>query len=229
MPGKTVTVMIPAYNEEKTIGATVRSSLGIAGVTQVLVIDDGSCDGTARAALEEGAEVLPLEKNRGKGGALNAGAPMVRGEILLLLDADLGDSAIMAQNLINPVALGKADMTVAVFPAPDKKAGLGLVKALARAGIRHYTGLLVEAPLSGQRAMFSRVFFDCLPLADGFGIEVDLTIRAGVKGYRILEVPVALCHRETGRDLKGFIHRGKQFCHVARALLALKKPGYGHA
>jgi hypothetical protein len=109
-------------------------------------------------------------------------------------------------------------MTVAVFPRTGKKAGFGLVRGLARAGIKFFTGRLVEAPLSGQRAMHRGVFLDLLPLAAGYGMEVDLTVRACHKGYRIKEVPVFMAHRETGRDITGFMHRGRQFCHVARTL-----------
>ena len=227
MPGNTVTVLIPAYNEEDYVGDTVRASWDIPGVVQVLVIDDGSRDGTAGAALNSGSEVVSLVKNRGKGVALNAGAGLVRGDLLILLDADLGKSASRAAKLLIPVMDGLVDMTVAVFPDAKRKAGLGLVKGLARAGIKHFTGLVAEAPLSGQRAMRRSVFDHCLPLAGGFGVEVDFTVRAGIMGYSILEVPVDMMHRETGRDISGFIHRGRQFCHVARALMAVKRPGCG--
>lgn len=229
VPGKLVTVLIPAYNEEERIGETVRACREIPGLAQVLVIDDGSQDGTAVAALAQGAQVISLAANRGKGGALNAGAGRVRGEILLLLDADLGESAARAAGLLLPLEEGRAEMTVAVFPGNGGKAGFGLVKGLARAGIRHFTGISLEAPLSGQRAMLRRVFEDCLPLARGFGVEVNLSVRAALKGYRILEVPLELGHRATGRDLRGFIHRGRQFCHVARTLLSLYRPGCGNA
>lgn len=227
MPGNTVTVLIPAFNEEDYIGDTVRASWEIPGVVQVLVIDDGSRDGTAGAALNSGSEVVSLGKNRGKGGALNAGAGLVRGNLIILLDADLGESASRAVRLLKPVMDGYADMTVAVFPEAKRKAGFGLVRGLARAGIKHFTGLAAEAPLSGQRAMLRSVFNHCLPLTGGFGVEVDFTVRAGIRGYRILEVPVDMTHRETGRDISGFIHRGRQFCHVARALMAVKRPGCG--
>jgi hypothetical protein len=110
-------------------------------------------------------------------------------------------------------------MTVAVFPAGVKKAGLGLVKGLARSGIRHFTGLCLEAPLSGQRAMRSEVYFEAIPLAGGFGVEVDLTLKAARRGYKIMEVPVSMTHRETGRDVGGVLHRGRQFLHVAGTLL----------
>ncbi len=229
MTGNSVTVIIPAYNEEDLIGVTVWTSWEIPGVVQVLVIDDGSRDGTARAALDSGAEVVVLGGNRGKGGALNAGAARVKGDVLLLLDADLGKSASLATGLLQPVIEGQADMTVAVFPRPAKKGGFGLTRGLARLGIRHFTGLDLEAPLSGQRAMHRRVFTDCLPLAGGFGAEVSLTVRAVLKGYRIAEVPLNMLHRETGRDLTGLMHRGRQFCHVARAFLLLKRPGCGDA
>lgn len=224
-----MTVMIPAYNEEPLIGDTVTAAWGITGVAQVMVIDDGSRDGTSGAALARGAEVITLKRNRGKGVALNSGAGHVKGDLVLLLDADLGASAARAGRLLDPVSAGKADMAVAVLPKPVKKAGLGLVRGLAGAGIKYYTGLEVEAPLSGQRAMRREVLLDCLPLAGGYGVEVVLTVRAGLKGYRIMEVPVDMFHRETGRDIKGFIHRGRQFCHVAGALWTLKRPGCGDA
>lgn len=222
-------MIIPAYNEENSIGDTVRSAWEIPGVSQVLVVDDGSGDGTAGAALGAGGEVISLGRNRGKGGAINAGAVLVREKLVILLDADLGGCAFRAGDLLPPVAGGLADMTVAVFPDTGGKAGFGLVMGLARAGIKHFTGLEVSAPLSGQRAMTRRVLTECLPLAGGFGAEVDFTVRAGMKGFRIMEVPVNLSHRATGRNIQGFIHRGRQFLDVARALWAAKRPGCGNA
>lgn len=225
VPGESVTVLIPAFNEEAVIRDTVRASLNIPGVTQVLVVNDGSGDNTARAALSCGAEVVTLNRNSGKGTALNSAAGSIKGDLVILLDADLGESASQAENLLWPVLSGMADMTVAVLPKAVKKAGIGLVRGLAGIGIRHFTGLRLEAPLSGQRAMRREVFLSCTPLAGGFGVEVHLTVRAGLNGYRILEVPVHMSHRESGRNLKGFMHRGRQFCHVARALFAaLKMP-----
>lgn len=224
-----MTVIIPAYNEESIIGDTVMASWEIPGVSQVLVIDDGSRDRTARKARECGAEVIILDDNRGKGGALNTGAGQVKGDILLLLDGDLGKSASLAAGLLWPVIEGRAHMTVAAFPKTAKKAGFGLVKGLAGAGVRHFTGLHMEAPLSGQRAMRREVFYSCLPLAGGFGVEVYFTVRAFLNGYRIVEVPLNMTHRETGRDIKGFVHRGRQFWHVARALLSVRKARCGNA
>lgn len=225
---KTVTVIIPAYNEEEIIADTVSSAQLIPGIVQVLVIDDGSGDRTAETAEKSGAEVVVLNQNVGKGGALNYSANYLRGDLVVILDADLGKSASKATALVGPVLTGEADMAIAVFPGSNKKGGFGLAKKLAGSGITYFTGMLLDAPLSGQRAMHRRVFLESLPLAGGYGVEVHLTVKARMKGYRIIEVPVNMFHKETGRNIKGFIHRGKQFYHVARTLMLLKYLEYGN-
>ncbi|MFZ5596606.1 MAG: glycosyltransferase family 2 protein [Bacillota bacterium] len=229
MPANSVSAIIPAFNEERTIGRTIAGVWDIPAMTQVIVVDDGSMDGTADEAARFGARVIRLEKNIGKGGAINAGAGLAGGDIILLLDADIGESATRAAILLEPLLGGGADMAIAAFPRPANKGGFGFVQLLAGNGIKFFTGIKAEAPLSGQRAMIRKVFLDMLPVARGFGVEVDLTIKAVRKGYRVIEVPVCLSHRITGRDLKGFIHRGRQFYHVARTLLSLGRAGFGNA
>lgn len=220
---KSVSALVPAYNEEIRIYDTVKAILAIPYILEVVVVDDASTDNTAARAGQAGASVITLAQNHGKGGALNTGAPELKGNIILLLDGDLGVSAFEAEKLISPIMENRADMTVARFPRARRKGGFGLVKGLARAGIKYFTGLEVEAPLSGQRAMTKQVFEQILPFESGYGVEVGLTITVARKGFRVLEIPVQMSHKETGRDLKGFIHRGKQFWHVARVLIGLRK------
>ncbi len=220
---KRVSVLIPAHNEQERIYETVRSAFSIPGVSQVVVVDDASTDSTAQLAEKAGATVKTLKVNGGKGAAMNAGAPLVDGDVVLLLDGDLGGTASGAAPLLEPVLNGEADMTVAIFPPSGKKGGFGLVKGLARGGIRYYTGLEMNAPLSGQRAMNRKTFQSVLPFAEGYGVEVALTVKAAVNGFRVKEVTVFMSHKETGRDLKGFIHRGKQFNDVLRTLLSIRK------
>ena len=140
-----VSVLIPAYNEEKKIFDTVSTVLSIPSVSEVVVVDDASRDNTASLAGEAGAKIVALEKNLGKGGALNRGAGIVTGDVILLLDGDLGKSAIDAQLLLQPILNGEADMTIAQFPPPLIKGGFGLVKGLARTGIKLFTDT-VEQP-----------------------------------------------------------------------------------
>jgi len=213
-----VSVIIPAYNEAGRIGETVRAARAIAEVEEVLVVDDASGDRTAEDAAAAGARVVRQDRNRGKGAALARGIEEARGEILVLLDADLGPSAAEARKLLLPILAGEADLTVARFPRARRKGGFGLVKGLARRGIRYFTGLEMESPISGQRALRRSAAPLILPLAPGFGAEVAMTIDAVRAGLRVLEVPTSMTHRETGRDLRGFLHRGRQFADIARTL-----------
>lgn len=235
-PGVAVSAIIPAYNEAGRVGETVRA-LARAGVAdEVLVVDDGSWDGTGAAAAGAGAAVLRLPSNGGKGAALDAGAALARGRVLLFLDADLGATAGEAAALVAPVLSGEADMAVAVFPRRGGgNGGFGLTVGLARWGIRRLTGLCPVAPLSGQRALRRPLYDAAGPCAPGFGVEVGLTVDALRAGFRVVEVPVRMDHAVTGRDLAGFCHRGRQFLAVLRALLdrgllaAVLRPGRGSA
>ncbi|MBC7267018.1 MAG: glycosyltransferase family 2 protein [Coriobacteriia bacterium] len=216
-------VVIPAYNAEDTIGATVRAAAAIEGVAQVIVVDDGSTDATARLAEEAGASVIRLDRNSGKGAALNEGIRRLdpKTEAVVLLDADLGETAVEAAKLLRPLVDATADLAIAVLPAPPRSGGIGLVKRTARWGIRRLSGYDATAPLSGQRALTRQALDVVTPFAPGFGVEVAMTVRAAWAGLQIVEVPVAMSHSATGRDLAGFVHRGRQFVDVVRTLMAL--------
>ncbi len=221
-----IIALIPAHNEAERIAATVAGASRIETLSRVLVIDDGSSDATTERARQAGAEVLTLERNVGKGDALQAGLDLVRGDadIIVLLDADLGDSASHGVALIGPVASDEADMTIAILPKPPGSGGFGLVKGLARRGIaRLGGGFEAAAPLSGQRALNRRAWEAATPFAAGYGAEVALTVRALRAGVRVREVPAPMTHAATGRDVAGFAHRGRQFVHVALALLRLAR------
>lgn len=211
--------IVPAHNEQDYVGATVRAVRSLPEVDEILVVDDGSTDLTGTRAAEAGARVLRLAANSGKGAALMAGVKAAQGDILLLLDADLGESAIEARHLLTPVLAGEADMTIATFPViPGKGRGLGLVVRLAQWGIRRATGQEMSAPLSGQRALRRGVWERIGGFAPGFGVEVGLTIDALRAGFRVVEVPTTMTHRVTGRDWKSIRHRARQFMAVAWAL-----------
>ncbi len=95
---------------------------------------------------------------------------------------------------------------------------------LARWGIARYGGAFdATAPLSGQRALTRECLATVRPFMAGYGVEVGLTIRALRAGFRLTEVPTTMAHAATGRDVAGFVHRGKQFVHVAIALMRLSR------
>lgn len=216
-----VSVLIPAFNEEEKIHDTVTAAFEVKGVFQVIVVDDGSSDNTAAAALAAGAEVKRVYPNQGKGNAINEGAELVQGDIVVLLDGDLGSTAKEAEKLVKPIWEKKTDMTVAQIVSSKKSGGFGFVRALARHGVKFLTGKEMNCVLSGQRAMKRALFQQLVPFSEGFGVEVGMTVTTLNSGFSIMEVPVEMKHNETGKDIRGFIHRGKQFIHILRVFLYL--------
>lgn len=224
-----VAVIIAAKDEALRVGHTVTAARALPGVDTVVVVDDGSTDRTRDIAREAGARVFRHARNRGKGAAMQTGAEGVRliedqegrqdPRHLLFLDADLGATAVGATPLIEPVVEGRADMTVALFPATRMRlGGHGFVVRLARSGVCRATGWEPEQPLNGQRCLTRAAFETALPLAPGFGVETGLTVDVLRSGLRVIEVEVPLEHRATGTDLRAQLHRARQFTDVARAL-----------
>lgn len=235
-PRGDLAVVIPARNEIDRISATVHGAALIPGVDVVVVVDDGSVDGTASAAAAAGAIVARHGRSRGKAAAMETGAELVRvveaeradgrdaaSRHLLFLDGDLGETAGRAGPLAEPVLAGLADMTIAIFSSRVKRGGHGLVLGLAGAGIERATGWRPAEPLNGQRCLTRAAFEAARPLAPGWGAETGLTIDLLRKGMRVKEVTVPLAHRATGTDLRSQLHRAHQLADVARAL-AVRKP-----
>jgi hypothetical protein len=223
-----VAVVIPAKDEAQRIRATVTAAAELPGAGLVVVVDDGSVDGTAAIARDAGAVVTRHPRNRGKAAAMETGAEAVRlldqtghrasPRHLLFLDADLADSAAFAAPLAQPVISGEADMTIAAFSSTVKLGGHGVVVGLSSAGTRRAIGWSPAQPLNGQRCLTRAAFEAARPLAAGFGVETALTIDLARQGLRITEVEVPLAHRATGTDLRSQLHRARQLADVARAL-----------
>lgn len=218
-----VTAVVPAYNEQDRIAQTIRAIQTIPSVNRIIVVNDGSLDNTSAIARSEGAEVIDLEPNRGKGGAMNAVLPFLDGDVIVFLDADLGSSAAEAGKIIQPVIEGRCDLSIAAFPPPKKKGGFGLVKGTAARALRRAGMPDSTAPLSGQRAMTMAALKAVTPFYEAYGVELGMTVKALQKGLRVIEIPTTMSHKETGRDLQGFIHRGRQFWNVMQVLRELRR------
>lgn len=217
---KKIIAVIPVYNEVDKIYDTVISVKKIPFINRIVVVDDGSIDGTIEKIKDLDIDIIVLDKNYGKGHAIKVAINNLDFDYLVLADGDLGFSAIELAKLIEPVIENKADFTIAKFSS-NKKSGFGLVKILAKFGVYFYTGKILNASLSGQRVYKKEVINDISYIPDNYGIEVAMTISALNKGYRLLEVNVDMSHRETARDFNGFLHRGKQFIDILITLFAL--------
>ncbi len=216
---KTVTVVIPAYNEETRIGDTLQAVKALDNVAKIIVVNDGSTDKTAEVVRRYNIDLIDLQENVGKGGAMNNVLPYIETDIAVFLDADLGSSASEASKIIVPLLNEEADLVIAAFPPPTRKGGFGLVKGTAAKAIKNAGNLEVTAPLSGQRAMTKEVLKVVTPFSKAYGVELAMTIKALKNGFRVIEVPTLMKHNETGRDLAGFIHRGKQFIDVLKVII----------
>jgi len=214
-----VSAIIPAYNEAKTIVPTLKSLRRVEEIGEIIVVDDGSRDGTPELADRIADRVLRLKENRGKGEAVWWGSRSAVYPVLALLDADLGFSAGEVKKLIPPVLKEEVDMTVAIFPENRKGKGFGLVKKMAKTGIKVFTGNCYQAPLSGQRVLRKEVFQRMQIPPRGFGLEIALSLAAFRQGYRVKEINVNMYHREKGRNLDGLLHRGRQMVAVVRELV----------
>jgi hypothetical protein len=200
-------VLVAARDEEERIAETVAALRQAFPGVEVTVADDGSRDATADRAATAGAVVLRLRR-RGKGQALSAAERAAPPGPVLLVDADVrGD--------LKPLP-GETGIRIAAF-AEGQGGGFGIAKRAARALILVRTGFAPREPLSGQRALSAQARAVVFPLAPGFGAETRMTIDAVLAGERVEEVELPLEHRATGRDVRGFVHRGRQ---LLDALLA---------
>jgi glycosyltransferase involved in cell wall biosynthesis len=203
-----VAALVPAYNEENTIGAVLEALAGCALIDEIIVVSDGSEDGTVQAAAAcEKVTVIDLMENRGKGGAVKAGLDRCEAEILLILDADLiGLTKAHIESLLNPVLTGEALMSVGIF----EKGRVATDFAQKMAPF-----------LSGQRALKRDLLENISDLdLSRFGIEVALHSYAEDNELttEIVQLP-DLSHvmkEEKLGLLKGISARAKMYWEIVR-------------
>ncbi|MDI9456409.1 MAG: glycosyltransferase family 2 protein [Bacillota bacterium] len=203
-----VAAIVPAYNEEKTIGAVLEVLTKCRLINEVIVVSDGSTDDTVKIALQfDGVQVVELPENRGKGGAMKAGLEQTAAEIVLFLDADLiGLTEDHVNALLQPVLENQALMSLGVFE---------------KGRIATDLAQKVAPYLSGQRALQRDLLSDLSDLdLTRFGVEVAL--------HRYMEenkIPVALVNlpdlshlmKEEKLGLwKGLAARGKMYWEIIK-------------
>ena len=224
MPEPARVAIVAAQNEAERIGAALGALSEQMPGARLMVADDASGDGTQQVAMRYEARVVSRGRPHGKGGNVTAAAEAAIGEFeddatVLLCDADLGASAGELIALVDAVEAGSCDLAIGRFAVPEG-GGFGFTRGYSRRAVERLTGVRLEAPLSGQRAMRVSALRAVTPFAAGWGLEVGMTIDAIRAGLRLEELGLPLRHRVTGRTPAGFLHRARQFRDIRRAVRA---------
>jgi glycosyltransferase involved in cell wall biosynthesis len=192
-----ILAIIPAYNEAKNIASVVAKTKALG--LDVLVLDDGSRDGTAEAARAAGAEVLSNRHNLGLGRTIRRGfeaALRTDAEVIVQLDADGQHDPAEIPKLLEPIASGEAELVLGARLKSSYTAPL-----LKRLGNRAFTKVLKD--LTGQdirdgqtgfRAMHREVLEKCLPINE-FSYTQEMIIRAAKEGFHIRSVGITVHER----------------------------------
>lgn len=246
--GRTVSVVLPALNEEATVGDVVATIMPLVGtlVDEVIVLDSGSTDATAERARAAGATVISREEAipglppvPGKGEALWRGVAASSGDLIVFIDSDLIEpDPLYAPRLLGPmlfhpdVHLVKAyyRRPLRVFKAGEDPTGGGRVTELVArpllAALRPQLRAIVQ-PLGGEYAG-TREFLASVPFAPGYGVEIGLLLdaetRYGMSGIAQVNLSV---RKHRNRDLRDLGVMSRQILGVALRRCGITDSGAG--
>jgi glycosyltransferase involved in cell wall biosynthesis len=210
-----ISIIVPAYNEAVRLGKSLSTILDYLndrrGESELIVVDDGSSDDTARVAERSlkgagrvSAQVIPVRPNRGKGHAVRAGLLAARSPIALFTDADLSTPITEIPKLVGPIERGEYDLTfgsraldrslIGVHQPWRREQGGRIINLIVRLA----TGLPFWDTQCGFKAFRMSV---CRPLAEAaaierFGFDVEYLYVAHLAGLRLREIPVRWDHNE---------------------------------
>ena len=201
-----LSIIIPAYNEARTIEAVVRRVLAqeVAGIgrREVMVVNDGSTDTTARvlsalaADFPEELVVITHPKNRGKGASVRSAIAKMTGDVALIQDADLEYSPHEYPLLLEPIVAGRADVVYGSrFSGQQAKRVLYFWHYLGNCFLTILSNMMTNLNLTdmetGFKAFRSDVLKGIVLRSDRFGFEPEVTAKVARRGCRIYEVGIS--------------------------------------
>ena len=200
-----VTILLPAFNEEQAIADTIHKIKELYPDFEVLVIDDGSTDNTMQAAMDAGANVWPHPYNIGNGAAVKTGLRMARGEWIVMMDADGQHDPEDIEKLVQPILSDEADFVIGSRVLGEcadysrfRMLGVHVFSRL----INFIVGTNITDCSSGYRAIRGSVLDECLLLQEQYH-TAEVIIEAAKRGFRITERPVTIACRLSGESKKG--------------------------
>src|SRR3989344_7889645 len=199
-----ISAIIPAYNEEKTIGGVI-NALKEAGIGEIIVVDDGSSDTTAQIAEGLQAKVIKQKKRSGKGAAIKKGIKSASGEVIVFVDADLiGLDHKKIVNLISPITKGKADFVKGygyfnVSKALEKD-NINITREVVEPLFKAYfPELNIIDPLSGQWCA-KKDFLLKAEMPDDYGVDVSVLLDAYNSNLKIAQENLGYMEHNSSKD-----------------------------
>ncbi|MDW8326394.1 MAG: glycosyltransferase family 2 protein [Anaerolineales bacterium] len=212
-----LSIIIPAYNEAPTLRSVIERVLAcVPDVFEIIVVDDGSQDGTAEIARQASAEYLQVKlvshpRNLGKTAALRTGFAASRGDIVLVQDADLEYDPADIPALIEPIVTGKADVVYGSrFLVRRAARVLYYRHYLANKFLTFLSNLLTDINFTdvetGYKAFRGDIIRNMVITSSGFGFEIEVTAKIAKLKCRVYEVPISYHGRtyEEGKKI-GFV------------------------
>ena len=207
-----LSVVIPAYNEEATLVRVVEAVLKLPQVFEIIVVDDGSTDGTPAICRQlsrmDKVRTIRLPKNKGKCEALKAGFAISTGAIIIVQDADLEYDPTDIPDVIQPIIEGRADVVYGSrFLVRRAARVLYFYHYLANKGLTLFSNLLTNVNFTdietGYKAFRSEIIRSMIITSKGFGIEIEVTAKIAKLGCAIFEVPISYYGRtyEQGKKI----------------------------
>lgn len=211
-----VTVIVPAYNEEKNIKKIIQNIKKLKNFKlQILVaIDSKTTDETEKIARKENVEILSTKQTRGKGDVIRQAIKLIKGDYAIQIDADSQFLPIDIPKMIKPLLIGY-DVTLGTRYQKGAKVEKNSVTLVKRVGsyllsftTSIFAGLLITDVMAGFKAFKTPVLKNIIPKTSHFGYEAELVIRAAQKGYKIINVPIQYKKREIGQSTVNSIKHG---------------------
>jgi glycosyltransferase involved in cell wall biosynthesis len=206
----TLSVIVPVYNERNTVAEVIRRirAVDVPLTVEVVVVNDGSSDGTDKvlAAIEDSTvKVVNHAQNQGKGAAIRTGLAEVRGDLVLIQDADLEYDPDDWPKLLDPILKGKARV---VYGSRFTGERMNMLPShwVGNRILSLVTNILYSSTLSDMETcykLFDRKVISGITIeSDRFDFEPEITAKVLRKGHRIYEVPISYAGREIDEGKK---------------------------
>lgn len=201
---KSLTVIVPVYNERNTVAEIVRRMRRVQMPVdvEIIMVNDASWDGTGdilKALEDSTVRVVHHPDNAGKGAAIRTGLAHARGDLVLIQDADLEYDPDDWPRMLNPVLKGKAEVVYGSRFTGERR-NMMFTHWLGNRFLSLVTNVLYNTTLSDMETcykLFDRRVLEGMDIrADGFDFEPEVTAKVLRRGYRIYEVPISYAGRE---------------------------------